>query len=224
MPTLAENLRIRALLRSDLSRASAAVTPERPRSLLRAGAAIRSIRLPSGALIKPLAPAELSGLAPTLGPAVPHIIPFAHLHTVISARCTSSMGPFRGPGVVLDLWFRNVDGAGGDRLGLHLAFDSVANVEQTDIAGQPAFTGTKIFDRNERRSGAADVINEPERFIKFAHIAADTTPHYFPLNYPITLQRFFLTLVTDNGGTGASYNGVLRVLEGVNLDDWSPFL
>lgn len=224
MPTLEENLRIRTLLRSDLSRAGAAVTPERGRSLLRPGAAIRAIRLPSGALVKPLAPAELSGLAPTLGPAVPHIIPWAHLHTIVSARCTSSMGPFRGPGIVLDLWWRSTGGAGADREGIHLAFSPTANVEQTDIAGQPAFTGTKIFDRNERRSGAADVINEPERFIKLAAIVADTTPHYFPLNYPITLDTFFLTLVTDNGGTGLSYNGVIRVLEGVDLDDWSPFL
>lgn len=224
MPTLEENLRIRALLRSDLSRAGAAVTPERPRSLLRAGAAIRAIRLPSGALVKPLAAAELSGLAPSLGPAVPRLIPFAHRNGGANVRSTSVMGPFRGPGVVLDITWRRTGLGSGDLPAWFLQYSEEGSGQVFEGVGRPAVTGTMIFDPNERRMGGIDPIAESQRYIMNTN-PNDAFPNTVqPLNFPITLDRWFLKHTIDTDANVQQYDGIIRLLEGVNLEDWSPFL
>lgn len=223
MPTLEENLRIRTLLRSDLSRASAAVTPERPRSLLRGGAAVRSIRLPSGALIKPLAAADLA-LPGATAPRVT-LWPWGlNKSNLVEGKSVVRSPEFTGPAVIdrIALSWQNWDGGLTDGLIILWGADVPATSVDGTTSDYSTAGGTHLFLPFVNGTGFAFTLDQPEGYFGVGNQGTKTLSEY-TVKRLVTLDKFRIGIALVSTGVGPNVDGWVRVIEAIDPDTYDPF-
>ncbi len=210
-PTLEQNLLIRGLLRRDLDDYGA------PGRHLRRPSAIANIRLPSGALVRPLAAA---GGALGAGQTVARLWPWV-IEEGNNQRQTCVSPRFAGPALVDSLSFiPNSSPAHTilDTIELYYSADGGGAGLAALIDDKPS--GVPLFLPQSRGNPASFNTNDSKGVPVYFALPQPAGYITLPLRALVPLDSFFLKISIPNhsAASTASYQGYVRVIEGFDPD------
>lgn len=194
-----------------------------PGSRLHAPAAARGLKLPSGVVVQPPPVPTGGGAAPPTGTV--RLWPFIVGCSTNSQRSIAISPRFAGPGILTHAVVASRLAADTSTTfpvwGIYYAQDDDDAVIDDSVLVNP--TGTRIFDSTTDASGPSSLASDFGPATWAQRLNEAPTAH--PIFFPIALPYFFLKvmLISAPSFVGQAINGYLRVVEGADLESFSPF-